>query len=73
MPHQVTVTAQTGPARQLTTTVIPNVNEVTFSPNQKMLRVQIDDANGRNKEFDLAAATTVTCTITTGNFAFIVS
>ena len=73
MPHQVTVTAQTGPARQLTTTVIPNVNEVIFNPNPKILRVKTDDVNGNIKDFDIAAATTVTCVITAGNYAFTVS
>lgn len=73
MPHQVTVTAQTGPARQLTTAVIPNVNEVVFMPNSKMLRVRVDDISGNIKDFDISAATTVTCTITAGNFAFVVS
>lgn len=73
MPHQVTVTAQTGPARQLTTTVIPNVNEVVFNPNPKLLRVRTDDVNGNVKDFDLSAATTITATITAGNYAFVVS
>lgn len=73
MPHQVTVTAQTGPARQLTTVVIPNVNEVVFLPNPKLLRVRIDDINGNVKDFDVSPATTVTCTITGGNYAFVVS
>lgn len=73
MPHQVTVTAQTGPARQLTSAVVLNVNEVVFNPNPKLLRVRTDDINGNIKDFDLSAATTVTCTITAGNYAFVVS
>lgn len=73
MPHQVTVTAPTGPARQLTAAVILNVNEVVFNPNSKLLRVRTDDINGNIKDFDVSAATTVTCTITAGNYAFVVA
>jgi hypothetical protein len=73
MPHQVTVTGLTGPARQLTTAVILNVNEVVFSPNAKMIRVRTDDVSGNIKDLDVTAATTVTCTITGGNYAFVVS
>lgn len=73
MPHQVTVTGQLGPARQLTTAVIPNVNEVVFNLNPKILRVRIDDPNGNIKDFDISAATTVTCAVTAGNYAFTIS
>jgi hypothetical protein len=73
MPHQVTVTAQTGPARQMTAAVVPNVVEVLFQPDAKVLRLRTSEVNGNNKDFDLSAATTVTCTITAGNYAFVVS
>jgi hypothetical protein len=73
MPHQVTVTGKTGPNFTVTAAVIPNVNRVTFEPNPKILRVQTDDINGNIKDFDISAATTVTCTITAGNYAFSVS
>lgn len=73
MPHQLTVTAQTGPARALTAAVVQNVTEVVFLPDAKILRVRTTDISGNIKDFDISAATTVTCTITAGNFAFVVS
>lgn len=73
MPHQVTVTGLIGPGRQLTTTVFPSVNEVSFLPNPKMLRVRTDDINGNIKDIDINAAATVTVTITGGNYAFTIA
>ena len=73
MPHQVTVTGKTGPNFSLAGLVIPNVVEVSFVPDPKLLRVRTSEVNGNVKDFDISAATTVTCTITTGNFAFVVS
>ena len=74
MPHQATVTAQTGPARQVTAVVIPNVLEVDFQLVGKRLFIQTENAAGDNiKEFDLSSVTTVTVAITTGNWAITVS
>jgi hypothetical protein len=73
MPHQVTVTGQTGPARVVTALVIPNATEVMFVPDPKLLRVRTSDINGNVKDFDVSAATTVTCTITAGSYAFVIS
>jgi hypothetical protein len=73
MPHQVTVTGLVGPGRAVGPVVIPNVTEVTFVPDPKQLKLKTSDPNNANKDFDIAAATTVTCTITAGNYAFVVS
>jgi|GraSoiStandDraft_4_1057263.scaffolds.fasta_scaffold00110_31 hypothetical protein len=73
MPHQVTVTGVVGPGRTVTAAVIPNVTEVTFVPDPKQLKLKTNDPNNANKDFDISAATTVTCTITGGNYAFVVS
>jgi hypothetical protein len=73
MPHQVTVTGQVGPAKVLTTAVVANVNEVTFVPDPKLLRLKTNDLPGVVRDFDVSAATTVTCVITTGNYAFTIS
>jgi len=74
MPHQVTVTAKTGPDRQNTALVIPAVLNVDFQLNDRRLFIQTENAAGDNiKEYDLTGVTTITCTITTGNYAFVVS
>lgn len=73
MPHQVTVTGVLGPGIARTSMLIPNANEVVFNMNPKILRVRVDDPNGNWKDVDISAATTVTCTITTGNYAFVIS
>ena len=74
MAHQVTITGQIGPALLRTAAVIPNVIEVIFVPDSKLIRVKTSDAPpGQIKDFDVSAATTVTCTITAGSYAFVVS
>jgi len=74
MPHQATVTAQTGPARQVTAAVIPNVIGIEFDLNGKRLFLTVEQAAGDNvKEFDLATVTTVTFTIAGGNYSVVVS
>lgn len=73
MPASVTVTGQLGPARAITALAIPNAVEVMFVPDPKILRVKTTDVNGSIKDFDISAATTVTCTITAGAYAFVVS
>lgn len=74
MPNQVTVTAKTGPDRTNTALVLPNVLGVDFQLDSKRLFVATETAAGDNiKEYDLTGVTTVTCTITGGNWVFVVS
>jgi len=74
MPNQVTVTAKTGPDRTNTALVVPLVLGVDFQLDSKRLFIQTENAAGDNiKEYDLTGVTTVTCTITTGNWAFVIS
>ena len=74
MPNQLTVTAKTGPDRQNTALVLPNVLGVDFQLDSKRLFVATETASGDNiKEYDLNGVTTVTCKITAGNWAFVVS
>lgn len=74
MPHQLTVTAKTGPNVQLTAAVIPNVIGMDFNFNDKRLLVQVENQAGDNiKEFDLSSITTVTVAIVAGNWSVTVS
>ena len=74
MPHQVTVTAKTGPDRANTALVIPNVIQVDLQLNDRRLFVHTEQQAGDNiKEYDLTGVTVLTCTITGGNYAIVVS
>jgi len=74
MPHQATVTAKTGPDRTVTAAVIPLVTGIDFQLNDKRLFIQTENGVGDNiKEFDLNDVTAVTFTITSGNYAVVVS
>lgn len=72
--HQVTITAKTGPAAQNTALVINNVRRLEFDLDLPRLQIQITQGVGDNiKEYDLTGVTTVTCAITSGNYAFVLS
>jgi hypothetical protein len=74
MPHQVTVTAKTGPDRQNTAIVYPDVVGVDFQLNDRRLFVQTVQAAGDNvKEYDLTSVTAVTVAITGGNWAITIA
>jgi hypothetical protein len=74
MPHQATITAKTGPDRQLTAVVIPKVIGIDFQLDSRRLFIQTETEAGDNiKEFDLGTVTAVTVTITAGNWAVVVS
>lgn len=74
MPHQVTVTAKTGPDRTNTALVVPSVTRMDFDLNDKILQVFTDNQSGNQiKEYELSAVTTVTCTVSSGNWAFVLS
>jgi hypothetical protein len=74
MPHQITVTGNTGPGRALTAVTIPNVTGIDFQLNDRRLFITTDQAAGDNiKEFDLNTITTVTFSIAGGNYSVTVS
>jgi len=74
MPHQVTITAKTGPDRTNTAAVLANVTRLDFDLNDKILQVHTETQSGNQiKEYELSAVTTVTCTVTAGNWAFVLS
>lgn len=74
MPHQVTVTGKTGPARQNTAIVLANVDRVDFDLKSAKIQVYIQNQSGNQiKEYDLVGVTTVTCTVTAGQYAFVLS
>jgi hypothetical protein len=72
--HQVTVTAKTGPNVTNTALVIGNVRRLEFDMDLPRLQIQVVTGSGDNiKEYDLTGVTTITCTVTAGNTAWVVS
>jgi hypothetical protein len=72
--HQVTVTAKTGPNITNTAIVISNVREIHFDLMAPSVQIQTEVGVGDNiKEYDLTGVTTLTCTITAGNYAWVLS
>lgn len=66
----VTVTAKQGTGNTITAKVIPNVTDFRVDTVRKMLFV--NQGNDR-QEFDINAATTVTCTIANGQYTLTIS
>lgn len=69
----VTVTGKYGSGLTATATVIRNVASVRFDATNGMLFVEGAANNGQVQEFDISAATTLTGTISSGNFTFVIS
>jgi len=72
MPHQLTVTGKTGPDRTVTAQVLQNVTQVLFNPDLKQVRVRTSES-GNIKDFDITAATTITVSVSAGNYTFSVA
>lgn len=74
MPHQATVTGKTGPDRTVTAAVLADVQRMDFQLADKRLQVFLpNQAGDQIKEFDLSTVTTVTFTISAGNYTIVVS
>lgn len=72
--HQLTVTAKTGPAAQNTALVITNVRRLEFDMDIPRVQVQVVTQAGDNiKEYDLTGVTTISCAVTSGNTAWVIS
>ena len=71
MPNQATVTAVEMGAIAVTAKVMTNTRSVLIDQVRKMLFVTQND--GFVQEFDISAASTLTCTVTSGTFAFTIS
>jgi len=65
VPSQITVTGKTGPAQTVTSLVISNVLIVDFALAPKSV-LTVQDTSGKIREYDLAATTTITFTISAG-------
>lgn len=73
MPHQVTVTAKTGPDRQVTALPLLNIDKIEFELDDKIVRMFQQGGASSVKEFDLASVTTITFSIVAGNYTMVIS
>jgi len=70
MPSQATITGKTGPATTVTSLVLTNLTKFNMDLANKVLFTVSDQGQ---REFDLAATTTVTCSISAGTATIVVS
>lgn len=68
---QVTITAKTGPAQQVTSFVLTNVTNINFDLANRELDVITSD--GIIHEYDLVGVTAVTYTISGSTYTIVVS
>jgi hypothetical protein len=75
MPINATITAQTGPARQMTAAGFSGITGMLVLPDRKVLQLfQGGDTNSPAfREFDLTAATVMTVTISGSTYTVTVS
>ena len=70
MPSQATITGKTGPAATVTSLILTNLTKFNMDLANKVLFTVSDQGQ---REFDLAATTTLTCTIASGVATIVVS
>ncbi len=75
MPVNATITAKTGPASQVTSTLFSGLTGVLFLPDRKILQLfKGGDTNSpAAQEFDMTGVTTVTLTISGTTYTLTVS
>lgn len=73
--HTATITAKTGPAKQLTAVVFHNVKAFRVDIDRPVLFLEFDQAlvASKYKEFDLTGVTTFTVSISSGTYTITVS
>jgi hypothetical protein len=70
MPSQATITGKTGPAATVTSLILTNLTKFNMDLGNKVLFTVSDQGQ---REFDLGATTTLTCTIAAGVATIVVS
>jgi hypothetical protein len=73
MPSQVTLTAKTGPASQITAQVFTNVQQLNLDFVRRVGQIFNPDFNVLPHEFDLSGVTTVTDTVSSNNHTIVIS
>jgi len=70
MAGTATVTAKYGPAKTATATVLRNVSFFSVATDSEMLTVV---SGGKTVEYDIGAATTITCTVSGSTYTLTIS
>jgi hypothetical protein len=73
MPSQLTITAKTGPASQVTTLVLSNVQNLNLDFIRRVIQVFSPDFPVNPREFDLTGVTTLTDSISSNNHTLVIS
>lgn len=73
MPINATVTAKTGPDRQLTAIVLSGMSRMIVDPDRKVLQFFKDTDAIPSKELDLTGVTTFTVSISGSTYTVTVS
>lgn len=69
-----TITAKTGPAKQLTTQVLSGLTSIVIDVKRQVIQLyQGSELTGPTKELDLTGVTTITDTITSTNHVLVIS
>ncbi len=74
MPGTATVTGVIGPARAVTSTVFSNVSWFAIDTNKEILDIEYNNT-GRivRQQIEIAAATTITCTVSGNAYTLTIS
>lgn len=74
MTCSVTVTAKTGPAKQVTAVTLAGVTSISVDVRRLVIQIyQGNELTGPSKEFDLYGVTTITDTIAGTDHAIVIS
>lgn len=75
MPSTVTVTGKVGPASTVTALVLTNVSKFSIDTTNELLTVELGEGSQPPKvrEFDISAATTITCTVSGNSYTLTIS
>ena len=74
MPSTATITGKVGPGATITAQVFNNVTFFSIKTAEETLEIDYTDANGpRKAQVDIAAATTILCTVSGANYTLTIS
>lgn len=74
MPSTATITGKVGPGSTITAQVYNNVTFFSIDTNNEILEIAYTDANGpRRVQIDIAADTTITCTVSGSTYTLSIS
>jgi len=74
MPGTATVTGKVGPGATLTAAVFNNVTFFSIDTNNELLDIMFNNGSGaERRQIDIAAATTILCTVSGNTYTLTIS